>query len=223
MESIKWVLTLLVAVVALVISAFSLRQSRIGNDIARTAEAHNATQDARELVAEVEVKHYIARSPDLRADEDRSWLDPIELSPSPIPTDYWLAEYREYSSESREGYLFIVVINHGPGRIKEMRISSIDWIPKRGSQAPVGIDVDGAPGILLPGHFYALLIDVLEPPSRSEPWKRASFDLASVHFERLGLEITYVDELGVTNQRMIGMGEALPAGTPTPPLLDIVP
>ena len=224
-RSIKWTeaVSAAAAIVAIAISLRSCSLSVASHDAAGTAQAYNLTQDARGLATDVEVKHYVARSPDLRAAEDTSWLNPLELHPNLVETGYWSAQSRQYNANAKKGYLFIIIIDQGPGRVQQMQISNIVWTPNKGSNKPAGIDVANTLGILQPQHFYALLIDVLDAPNATDPWKRTNFDLRNVHFRSVSLDVSATDELGNTNHQTVGMGDALQASISTPPPLMSIP
>jgi hypothetical protein len=90
------------AIMALFLSLISLYQSYISqkvaqesNSIAKTAQANNVTQVARQLKANIQNSIFVARSPDLRASEDKDWYQISDLKPLMISTVYQQNALRE--------------------------------------------------------------------------------------------------------------------------------
>jgi hypothetical protein len=222
---IKWTdkVTACVAGVAIVLSVISLalsctsnRIAQEGNNIASTAEAHNETQDAQQLEAHVEARTFIARSLDLLAEEDKSFWEAARLAPHIIKTPYWQSEQVAYNIESKKGYLFVFIINNGPGMASKLRFSEIRWYPKQGFQLPTGVRADGELGILRSEHFYALLVNVLAPVNPGVPWGPTNFDLKTADYEWVYFDVIFEDALRPDNPLPILLGQNPELGIATP-------
>jgi hypothetical protein len=211
------VVSTLLFIVAIVQSCGSNRIAKEANDIARTAEAHNQTQDAQQLTAHVEAKTFVARSLDLQAEEDKSFWVTTQLAPHIVKTPYWLSQRATYNVEAQKGYLFVFVINNGPGMVYRLRFSGMHWYPKQGFQPPTGILMEGDLGILRSEHFYALLVNVLTPINSDMPWRQESFDIATAEYESVYFDVAFQDALEADSHLPILLGRNPALGEiPTP-------
>ncbi len=211
-SDIKWtdkaaVVAAVIAVVLSIVALFLNYGTNViaqeANDIAITAQSYNVTQDAKQYASTIEVNYYLAQSPDLLAEEDDKWISRRELVPLVVQSRFWRTERAQFQDESQRRFLFIFIINHGPGTLKSISLSSINWSPKKDQQVPADLAPDRPLGVLPSSAFLALLIDVLESPDPIDYLK-------DTHFETLEFTIGIKDTLGQEAQLPINMEDIGP-------------
>ncbi len=195
------------AVLALFVALGSCYKSDEANRISRMALKANQDQISRENTPTIEVAYYIAKSPDLQAEYDSRWIDRLQLAWRRVPTRFWRTEWSQYKGDPEKWYLFICIVNRGPGRAERINITSYTWVPKINERRPDGLmDMEAPLGILDRGQFYALLVDTLRTPDLAKP-------LESTHFVEMTLKVEYTDALGREYKPLeIGIGKGIPLG-----------
>ena len=109
----------------------------------------------------------------------------------------------------------MAVANRGPGTAQEINVSNLGWIPKNGSEEPIGLnDIEAPLGILQPGQFYALLVDVVSDYDLARPLYAQQY----THFSDISITVGYKDTLGNSYQLPIRVSQGVspPPPTPTP-------
>jgi len=145
------------------------------------------------LNARVETRTLIAQSPDLLVDRDRIYCESLGLKPHVVQTQYWISQTAQYDQSLGKGYLFAMIINYGPAAADSIQLSKMEWVPQPFSQQPEGVDVSGTLGPLQQDHFYAVLLDVLDPIAPARPWTVANFDLSKAHYRSILFQVTFRD------------------------------
>lgn len=233
----------------------AVAQADESNRLAKTAvaqaeEANRLTEESVEqgresfetqYEANVEVKYHIAASLDWQADEDKAFLG-SKLTANPVKTDYWLAQEKE-SDDSDKQYLFIMIINNGPGLTKRIEFVNPEWIPKTSASIPEGWLNPSEAGNLPSGSFHALLVDVrslqelsslplLTPIPTSDnnnPFgglvtPKSTFKDTSLeywHFEKISLNVNYQDQSS-DDLKSFGNGEPIVL-SPNPDITTVRP
>jgi len=211
----RWseVISAVTSVAALFISLLALRQSDVSqriseesNNIARTAHASNMaqmasnmTQAARGLRADLRYVLLVARSPNLRADEDKDSYQPSELKPLLITTPFQREALKNYDANLNKGYIFVIFVNYGPSDAERLQFTNFRWEPRKGVNKPVGIDIEGIWGPIPHKYLYAALIDILEPIDKQKGWNKANFDLDLTNYSFVLIEALYQDGLNDDN------------------------
>jgi len=152
-----------------------------------------ACQFLPSLTARVETRHLIAESPYLLSDRDRVITERLGLTPHIIETPYWRSSAYQHDLSRGKGYLFAMIVNFGPAIADEFQFSPIERNGTIDQSSPQGLDVAGSHGPLPEGHYYAVLLDVLEPIDPEHPWDPPNFDLSRAHFRSILFHITYRD------------------------------
>jgi hypothetical protein len=145
------------------------------------------------LTARLETRILIAQSPDLSSEYDRLVDQGLGLSHHVLQTPYWRSQTALYEPTAGSAFLFAIVVNYGPASADEILFSAIQSCPLPEVPPPVGTEISGVLGPLLPNHYYALLLDTLAPAQSQQSWNVANFVASTTSHQSILLHVTYRD------------------------------
>jgi hypothetical protein len=186
-DTVNWkdVIPIIFSCVSLMLSSISIRQSYQANQFVKD-------QTTRQYFALAVSSYYMAQSPDLKAEYDTTNLENLCSRRLLLTTDYW-RETKSANLSPSTRYLFLVVQNFGPGVVKDLYFSKLNWEPKENVIAPnVLAGAESIRNWLDKGDCLVLLIDVL---SSYDPTKKI-YEEPNIHFADISYEYSYQDLLG---------------------------
>lgn len=145
--------------------------------------------DQPNIVAKVKV----ALSPNYTDPMDQEYLAQVGMNRKNVGYAFFNQSLEEYLDPDRQGqkrYLFIQLMNEGPGNAGQVRIDQVTWIPKAGLNPPEGLsEVIGAQfGILQANQMLTLLVDAAPEISPSKP-------LVAANAQEICIEYSYTSYL----------------------------
>jgi hypothetical protein len=184
------IVAIILSAVAILITVIMNKQQEQNNQNQfGTVEARLGKLDQPNLVAKVKV----AFSPNYSDSLDQEYLDQVGMSRKNVGYDYFnqsLEEYLHPDFQEQKRYLFIQLMNEGPGIARQVRIDQVVWEPKPGIQPPAELsEVIGTEfGIVNPNQMLSFLVDAAPEISPTNP-------LLAAHASEICIEFSYTGYL----------------------------
>jgi hypothetical protein len=203
------IIAVILSAAAIVITVVMNQNQQRNNQIQfSTVEARLGKLDQPNLVAKVKV----AFSPNYSDSLDQQYLAQVGMSRKNVGYEFFnqsLEEYIAANPPALKRYLFIQLMNEGPGIARHVRIDRVAWEPKPGANPPAGLeDVIGVDfGMINANQMLTFLVDAAPGISPVDPLRSSNAAEICIEYSYTG----YVDDSTWRQGKPLCISQAGPA------------